>query len=601
MKNSNLKVLSILLIIVFIILFNNNVFAKYIPKTSSFLIIETNLDRTAPKLSVTYSTTAATNGDVVVTIKANEKIQSVSGWILSSDKLTLTKTYSANTTTSMSIYDLAGNKSTVNINITNIDKTAPKLTTTYSITTATNGNVVVTINANEKIQSVSGWTLSNDKLTLTKTYSSNTTTSISVYDLVGNKSTANISITNIDKTAPVVAVSAISNSNTGYTSYANNSKEINLTVKITDNVAIKSVELSKITISVGSSTANLTKAWSKTSTATKEVIYNLKLTNINGNGTLKIAFGQGFVIDTASNNNVKTDVDLKITIDNTKPTITYSQQVITDGKVKAILTANEKVRQLNGWNISSDSKQLNKEFVSNVSYELSVTDLAGNSNTVTVSVTGATYINLTYASHNSEIGWSYGHGNYDIAGKASVLTNPIYKTEALAFNVSGNIASDFVRGRAYVYNYWGNDAICADSGMRYNYGYNPSSSTWKSMASSDLVTISGKRYFQFGGAGVNGAGKTDINGNNPIPVEVAPQFKHGMCGITLSLKDYTDYSIVYQIYVSEVGWVEAKANGDEAIYSKTKPMSAFRVALIPTSEKQSQINTWNKDIGKKIQ
>lgn len=522
----NLKVLSIFLIIVFIIFLGNNVFAKYIPKTSNFLIIETNLDRTAPKLTVTYSTTTATNGDVVATIKSNEKVQNVSGWTLSSDKLTLTKTYSANTSTS-----------------------------------------------------------------------------ISVYDLVGNKSTANINITNIDKTAPVVAVSAITNSNTGYTSYANSSKEINLTVKLTDNVAIKSVDVSKITINVGSSTANLTKNWTKTSSTAKEIIYNLKLTNIKGNGALKVVFEKGFVIDTASNNNIKTEVDTKITIDNTKPTITYSQQVIDDGKVKAILTANEKIRKLSGWNISSDSKQLNKQFVSNVSYELSVTDLAGNSTTTTVNVTGATYINLVFASHNSNIGWSYGYGNYDIAGKTSVLTNSLYKTESLAFNVTGNISNDFVRGRAYIYTYWGDGskAKCYDSGMVYNHGYNPSSTSWKTMASSDLVTISGKKYFQFGGAGINRDGHTDINGNNAIPPEISIQLNYGICGITLALKDYTDYSIVYQIYVSEVGWVKAASNGTETIYSKTKPMSAFRVAIIPNSEKDSLLNTWNKDIGKKIQ
>ena len=70
--------------------------------------------------------------------------------------------------------------------------------------------------------------------------------------------------------------------------------------------------------------------------------------------------------------------------------------------------------------------------------------------------------------------------------------------------------------------------------------------------------------------------------------------------LTLALRDYTDYSIVYQIYVSDVGWLEAVSNGKETMYSKTKPMSAFRVALIPSSERQNQINTWNKDIGKTI-
>lgn len=195
-----------------------------------------------------------------------------------------------------------------------------------------------------------------------------------------------------------------------------------------------------------------------------------------------------------------------------------------------------------------------------------------------------------------------GYGNYDIAGKTSVLTNSKYKTEALAFNVSGNVSSDFVKARAYIYHHWGAGKYgrCADSGLIYNYGYNPSSSSWKTMASSDLVTIGGKKYFQFGGAGINGHENTDTNGNNPISGEVANQFNYGICGIALSLKDYTDYSIVYQIYLGEQGWLKAASNGEETLYSKTKPMSAFRVVLVPNSEKQNVLNTWNKDIGKKI-
>lgn len=103
------------------------------------------------------------------------------------------------------------------------------------------------------------------------------------------------------------------------------------------------------------------------------------------------------------------------------------------------------------------------------------------------------------------------------------------------------------------------------------------------------------------GAGINGGLNTDSNGNNPIPEEVGNEFRYGICGITLGLKDYTDYSIVYQIYVSEVGWLSATSNGTETMYAKNKPMSAFRVAIIPNSERQSLLNTWNKDIGQKIQ
>ena len=423
MKNINLKILVVLLLLILIILVGNKAFAKYVFETTQFLIIETNLDRTPPKLTTSYSTTQTTNGDVIVTIKGNEKLQDIEGW-----------------------------------------------------------------------------TISNDKLTLTKTFDTNITQDLDVYDLAGNKTTAKIDITNIDKVLPIVQCTAITNSNTNYSQYANSEKEINLTIKVTDNLEIKDVDLSKITIKVNTSTVNPNIEWTLQSNDSKERIYNLKLKNISGDGNLYVNFENGFVTDIATNNNQKTEVDTKIIIDNTSPIITYSQELVEQGKVKAFLNANEKVRQLNGWNISTDLKQLNKEFVSNVSYQLTITDLAGNSTNTTVNVSGATYISLIYASHNSNIGWSYGYGNYDIAGKESVLTDSTYKTEALAFNISGNVENDFVMGRAYIYHYWGAgvQGKCRDTGLIYSYGYNPSSTSWKTMNSSDLVTISGKKYFQFG-------------------------------------------------------------------------------------------------------
>lgn len=525
MNNIKLKIVLMLLLIILIILGGNKVFAKYVFETSEFLIIETNLDRTPPKLNVTYSKTDITNGNVVVTIKSNEKIKNVEGW-----------------------------------------------------------------------------TISEDKETLTKIYESNKTEDIEIFDLAGNKSVANIKLNNIDKVIPIIECTEIKNSNSNYPLYANSEKEINLTIRVTDNIEIKNINLDKASIKVGNNIANLTKEWTLKSSNIKEKIYNLKLKNIKGDGILTIVFESGFAIDTANNNNNKTDINTQITIDNTKPNIIYSQEIISQGKVNAILTSNEKVQSLNGWNLSSDSTKLNKEFASNVSYELTVTDLAGNKTVTTVSVTGATYIQLIYASHNSNVGWTYGYGNYDIAGKTSVLTNSLYKTEALAFNITGNISNDFVKGQAYIYHHWGEGMFgrCKDTNMIYSYGYNPNADSWKTMSSSDVVTINGKKYFQFGGAGINSDTNTDINGNNPISAEISHEFRYGICGLTLGLKDYTDYSIVYQIYVSEVGWLSATSNGIETMYAKDKPMSAFRVALIPTSEKQNQINTWNKDIGKKI-
>lgn len=69
----------------------------------------TTTDKTKPTASVKY--TKDTKGVVTVTITASEPIQAVTGWTLSADKKTLTKQYTKNTTETITIVDLAGNKS----------------------------------------------------------------------------------------------------------------------------------------------------------------------------------------------------------------------------------------------------------------------------------------------------------------------------------------------------------------------------------------------------------------------------------------------------------------------------------------------------------
>lgn len=444
MKNIVYKIFLILFIFIIFLINANSVLAKYVINPSTYLIIETDLDRTPPILSVFYS---------------------------------------------------------------ELDN---------------EGNIIVTINANEKVRNVEEWSLSEDKMTLTKKYTENKLEDIEVYDIAGNKSTTNINVDNIDKIKPFIEKELITNSNTGYTSYANSSKEINLQFRVSDNLKISNVDLSKILIKVGNTTISPTKNVTEISKTDKERIYNLKMTNISGNGGLVVTFAEGFAIDTKGNKSIKTDIDTEIIIDNISPTATYSQDIIAQGKVKAYLNADEQIRQLNGWDISVNNKILSKDFVSNVSYELKIYDLAGNSDVVNVSVTGATYIKLTYASHNSEVGWTYGFGNYDIAGKSAAINSGCsYKTEAIAFNIEGNIENDFFQANSYIYTKWSNDnyAECKTTGMLYKGGYNPSISTYKTMESSDLVTIDGKRYIQFGGAGINGVNNTDIYGNDPITQE----------------------------------------------------------------------------------
>ena len=161
--------------------------------------------------------------------------------------------------------------------------------------------------------------------------------------------------------------------------------------------------------------------------------------------------------------------------------------------------------------------------------------------------------------------------------------------------------NDFVQASAYIHTYWGDGAYakCKESGILYRHGYNPNNGEYKTMNTSDNVIIQGKKYFQLGGTGVNMYGGTDVNGNNPIPYKEANEYSFGVSGIIMKLKDYSQFAIIYQVYQSQVGWVSAKSNGEECFYKKNMPISAFRIALVPKTEKQYVLDMWNKDVGTK--
>ena len=65
----------------------------------------------------------------------------------------------------------------------------------------------------------------------------------------------------------------------------------------------------------------------------------------------------------------------------------------------------------------------------------------------------------------------------------------------------------------------------------------------------------------------------------------------------MSLKDYSYYSIMYQILVDKVGWLEPCSDGQETKYSYDKPMTAIRVTLVPKTEKKYILEKWKQDVG----
>ena len=92
------------------------------------------------------------------------------------------------------------------VNVTEKDESSPILKVDYSEKNLTKDNVLITITANEEIQEVEGWELTEDKKILTKEYSANTRETITIRDLAGNETEASIEINNIDKVAPNIQV-----------------------------------------------------------------------------------------------------------------------------------------------------------------------------------------------------------------------------------------------------------------------------------------------------------------------------------------------------------------------------------------------------------
>lgn len=476
-----------------------------------------------------------------------------------------------------------------------IDRTAPNVEVNYSINEPTSGNVIVIINTSEPIQAVKDWTLSKDKMQLSKEYEQNCLENVDIYDIAGNLSTTTIEVNNIDKKSPFVELIEINNSNANYEKFANLSHVISFKIKIFEpNIIVNNFNKENIKLLVNNKSPY--SPIINVEEINKEfdgLTYNVVVSNLDGNGELSLIIKDGIIMDIGNRTNAEKIIDTGIMIDNVAPIANFEEKAQEDGTSKIIINTNEKIRELSGWTISDDNLNISKIFKCNTVQKIGVSDCAHNNTEIEITVNNAKSINILYASHNSGVGWSDIIQSGEIAGKEAVKMNPNFKVESLAFNIEGNTDSDFVQARAYVYSRWKDSCgICKTSSIKYNYGYNPSQITYKSMNSKDLISLNGKKYFQFGGAGINELYNTDENGENPITQEESITYPYGISAISFKLKDYSYYSIVYQIYVNDYGWLEPKSDGEETVASYQKPMSLFRVKIIPKAEKAQLINTW---------
>lgn len=295
--------------------------------------------------------------------------------------------------------------------------------------------------------------------------------------------------------------------------------------------------------------------------------------------------------------NEKTNFTPNFTIDNTPPKGTFEELSGSNGKSIAELQLSEPIRPLEGW--SGSPFLLSKEFSSPVSYSLPLMDFAQNSSEVLIAIKNATAISLEYGSYDACSLYRFS-SNGKIPAPNTISSNSICKTEAIFIKLSDTVSSNSLEGKAYVHTYWGegSSAICHYSNLRYYHGYNPvSSNKWLAISTENIIYWGEKLFSQLGGVGLNKVNSTSADTYTPIPSEVAKQYLYGISGIQFRLKNSSDFSIVYQSYLKDIGWLKASADGEENSYQHDKPISSFRINLVPKSEKQHLINFWNRDVG----
>ena len=305
-----------------------------------------NIDKNPPEIEVNYSTTELTKEEIKVTLTSNEAMQELEGWTLSKDKLTLEKAYKENVQQEIEVKDLLGNAKKVNIVIENYDTTPENIEVSYNTKEPTKENVTATITSKVALQELEGWVLSEDKLTLTKTYEDNVKETVTIHE-EGNKEIAvRIEISNIDRITPEIQVE--------YNNQEITSQDVVATIK--SNEPLQTLEGWKLS----EDKLSLTKSYDENKTE------------------------QVTIIDLAGN---EKQVTIAVqNIDKVAPTIqiNYKKQLNNpeneaEGYETIVtITADEVIREIEGWTLSENGRSLTKSYKENIKEEIEVSDIIGN-------------------------------------------------------------------------------------------------------------------------------------------------------------------------------------------------------------------------------
>lgn len=142
---------------------------------------------------ISYDYTELTNQNVTATITFNRDDVTITNNDGSNEYI-----FEENGTFTFEYIDSEGNVSQNTARVTWIDKEGPQININYE--TINNGKVVkVTIQANEELEPIEGWTLSEDRLSISKSFDQNQTETVQLSDLAGNIVEATINVQNIEQ------------------------------------------------------------------------------------------------------------------------------------------------------------------------------------------------------------------------------------------------------------------------------------------------------------------------------------------------------------------------------------------------------------------
>ncbi len=163
---------------------------------------------------------------------------------------------------------------------------------------------------------------------------------------------------NIDGVIPKIEMINIRNTNSKYYNYASRKHTITIKLKVIEKNIIKNnFNKEHIKILVGErETIPKTYDIKEISKDNENIIYEIKLSEILGDGKLKIKVEQATIVDKGEQVNEEKNFETGIIIDNILPITKFEQKEISEGKIKANVNINEEIQNINAWEMSEENK-----------------------------------------------------------------------------------------------------------------------------------------------------------------------------------------------------------------------------------------------------